>query len=408
MKARLDFIFPAAVLAIGLSTAAVSCGSDDDGGGSGGASSGGSSGSGGASTGGASGSGGASSGGSSGSGGASSGGSSGSGGASSGGAGGTGGAGTGGAGTGGAGTGGAGAGIPPDKQNLRVAFFGDTKSGTDFKSVLTLAVNEKADFILGGGDYDYSLNPSAWLTAMNSVLGADYPIFGAVGNHDVFPSNWEPYATEFKKRMQKVGVVPDSPDFTDEKFSIVYHGIKIVFVGQNGKNTEFADYIKQQFATDDHIWRLCVWHKNQNKMQVGGKGDEMGWGVYENCRAAGAIVLTAHEHSYHRTKTLTDMTNQVVDTTCSDPKKVCVGPGRTFAMVSGLGGNDVRVQARCLPATYPYGCKQEWAHIYTSNQSATFGAMLLDFYVGGDPKKAKGTFKNVQNKVVDEFDITKD
>ncbi|GMV13416.1 MAG: metallophosphoesterase [Polyangiaceae bacterium] len=392
MQRRIDYLVPAVVLAIGLGGAAVSCGSDDDGGGSGGQSSGGAA-SGGAAGGG---SGGTSAGGSSGAGGAASGGASGAGGASGGG----------GTGVGGAGTGGGGAGIPPDKQNLRVAFFGDTSSGTNFKNVLGVAMADKADFILGGGDYDYSYNPSAWLTAMNSVVGADYPIFGAVGNHD--HTTWEPYATEYKSRMQKAGIAPDDPDFTDEKFSIVYRGIKIVFVGQNGKNTEFADYIKAQFATDDHIWRLCVWHKNQQAMQVGGKGNEMGWGVYENCRDAGAIILTAHEHSYHRTRTLTDMTNQVVDSTCSDPKKVCVGPGRTFAVVSGLGGNSVRDQERCLPSTFPYGCKQEWGFIYTSNQNATYGTVFIDFYVNGDPKQAKAYFKNVQNQIVDEFDITKD
>ncbi len=401
MNRRIDFIAPALVLAVGLSAAAVSCGSDENGGGSGGTSSGGTS-SGGTSSGGTS-SGGTSSGGAAGSGGSAGGGGTSSGGAA--GGGGTSSGGTSSGGSGGSGTGGK-AGIPPDKQNLRMAFFGDTSSGTNFKNVIGLAKADKADFILGGGDYDYSYNPSAWLTAMNSVLGADYPIFGAVGNHD--QTTWAPYATEFKSRMQKAGVKPDDPDFTDEKFSMVYRGIKVVFVGQNGKNTEFADYIKTQFATDDHIWRLCVWHKNQKAMQVGGKGDEMGWAVYENCRAAGAIVLTGHEHSYHRTKTLTDMTNQVVDTTCSDPKKLCVGPGRTFTVVAGLGGTGIRDQARCLPSTYPYGCKQEWAHIYTSDQSAEYGTLVIDFYVNGNPKQAKAYFKNVKNQIVDEFDITKD
>jgi hypothetical protein len=184
--------------------------------------------------------------------------------------------------------------------------------------------------------------------------------------------------------------------------------LKLVFVGQNGNNSEFASYIDEQLASDQHVWRICNWHKNQKKMQIGGKSDEMGWGVYENCKKHGALIMTGHEHSYERTKTLTSMQNQTVDTTCSDPGSMCVGPDRTFAVVSGLGGNSVRPQTQCLPATYPYGCKQEWAFIYASNQSATFGALFLDFYVDGDPKKARGYFKNVDNQVVDEFTITKD
>jgi len=143
-------------------------------------------------------------------------------------------------------------------------------------------------------------------------------------------------------------------------------------------------------------------------MQVGGKTNEMGWEVYENCRKAGAIVATGHEHSYERTKTLTNIETQTVDSSCSDPKKVCVGPNRTFVFVSGLGGNSVRDQNRCLPATYPYGCNGEWASIFTSNQNGEYGALFIDFYVNGDPKKARGYFKTVTNKTVDQFDITLD
>jgi Calcineurin-like phosphoesterase len=297
-------------------------------------------------------------------------------------------------------------GVPPDKQNLRVAFFGDSSSGTNFKNVAGLIKSENADFVVALGDYDYSANPSAWISAMTGVLGADYPIFGAAGNHDA--GTWSAYADEFSKRMASNGVTPDDADLGDEKYAIDYHGIKIVFVGQNGNNTEFASFIDSQFQNDDHIFRICAWHKNQQAMQVGGKGNEMGWDVYENCRKAGAIMVAGHEHSYERTKTLTSMQNQTVDSSCSDPGSLCLGPGRAFAAVAGLGGNSIRDQQRCTPSSYPYGCNGEWAFIYTNNQNADYGAMFIDFYVNGDPKKAHGYFKNVNNQTVDEFDIAKD
>src|SRR2546426_11305871 len=79
----------------------------------------------------------------------------------------------------------------------------------------------------------------------------------------------------------------------------------MVFVGQDsvsaGDNT-YAPYIRAQLSDDDHVWKICSWHKDQNAMQVGGKGDEMGWKVYETCKDLGAIIATAHEHSYHRTR----------------------------------------------------------------------------------------------------------
>jgi len=186
----------------------------------------------------------------------------------------------------------------------------------------------------------------------------------------------------------------------------------MVFVGQDsvsaGDNT-YAPYIRAQLSDDDHVWKICSWHKDQNAMQVGGKGDEMGWKVYETCKELGAIIATAHEHSYHRTKTLTSIENQIVDSACPDPTTFCVArgtPGKSFVFVSGLGGNSVRDQVRCLPSTYPYGCKGEWAKIYTSNQGATFGALFIVFNVNGDPRKAHGYFKNVVGQVIDEFDVT--
>jgi hypothetical protein len=60
-----------------------------------------------------------------------------------------------------------------------------------------------------------------------------------------------------------------------------------------------------------------------------------------------------------------------------------------------------------LPDAPPYGCKGEWAKIYTSNQNAQFGALFITFNVDGDPNKAHGYFKTVNGQIVDEFDVTK-
>jgi predicted phosphodiesterase len=312
-----------------------------------------------------------------------------------------------GGGTGGTNTGGtSGAGNAPAKENLRVAFIGDSANGNDFEDVLALVKAENADFLIHEGDFDYGSNPTAFFQTVDGTMGADYPYFAAVGNHD--EPQWEGYAQHLKAHLDANGVTLDDPDMLDQKYAFEYMGLKLVFVGENGQNAEFASFIDEQLTNDQHIWRICNWHKNQKKMQVGDKSDEMGWDVYDNCRKQGAIIITGHEHSYERTKTLTSMQNQTVDSSCSDPSSLCVGPNRTFAVVSGLGGNSVRDQTQCLPTTYPYGCKQEWAFIYTSNQNATFGALFIDFYVDGNPKKAHGYFKNVDNQIVDEFDITKD
>ena len=130
-------------------------------------------------------------------------------------------------------------------------------------------------------------------------------------------------------------------------------------------------------------------------MQVGGKGNEQGWGDYEECRKAGAIIATGHEHSYERTKTLTSTQNQTVDPSCSDPNNVCVSPGRTFVFVSGAAGKGIRNQDRCLPTSYPYGCNGEWASIYTSDQGAQYGALFITFNYQHVNNRAHGYFKNI-------------
>ena len=140
-------------------------------------------------------------------------------------------------------------------------------------------------------------------------------------------------------------------------------------------------------------------------MQLGTKGDEQGWPDYETCRQNGAIIATGHEHTYERTKTLSSIQNQTIDSTCSDPKNLCVSPGRTFVFVSGLGGNGIRNQDRCLPTTFPYGCKGEWASVYTSDQAGTWGALFITFNYQGNPNRAHGYFKDLNNKVIDEFDV---
>jgi hypothetical protein len=262
------------------------------------------------------------------------------------------------------------------------------------------------------GDFDYHGDPTGFWSSIDDILGAGFPYFVSVGNHDVdnWPTTAKPsYSQYLFDRMKRTGITPDSLELNNEMYSLAFKGLKVVFVGEQrgAGDSVYAPYIQSQLKSDNHTWKVCSWHKNMNAMQVGDKTDDMGWGVYEACREYGAIIATAHEHSYERTKTLTSMSNQTVDPDSPDPNRLVVAPGRTFSFVSGLGGESVRVQKRCLPDAPPYGCKGEWAKIYTSNQNAQFGALFITFNVDGDPNKAHGYFKTVNGQIVDEFDVTK-
>ena len=298
---------------------------------------------------------------------------------------------------------------PPS--NYKVAFIGDSGYGTNFEAVLNLIKSEETDLVLQQGDFDYIDAPTTFFGQIDAILGSDFPYLASVGNHD--DQSWNSdcgnvsgcYSNFLTDRMALLNIVPDNPDLDDQKYTVDYQGLKIVFVGENGNNAEFAQFIEDQLQPDEHMWKICSWHKNQNAMQVGGKSDEMGWAVYENCLNIGAIIATGHEHSYSRTRTLISAEQQLVDPECPLPDELCVEPGKTFVFVSGLGGKSIRDQERCLPATFPYGCKGEWASIYTSTQAAESGALFITFHVDGNPAKAHGYFKNVNGEVIDEFDI---
>ena len=294
--------------------------------------------------------------------------------------------------------------------NLKIAFVGDTSDGTNWGAVLSLVQAEGAHAVLVQGDMTYDNDPAGWWSRTEGVVGQSYPVFLARGNHD--DTTWSGFLTEAGTHL---GGATRTAGPHNAAYKTVFRGLSIATI-QKG---DTAATVNSLLADDAHIWRICNWHQNQNKMQVGGKGDEMGWEVYEACRQKGAIIQTAHEHTYHRTKTLRNTQTQTIDSTCSSGSSLCVGPGRTFVTVSGLGGNSVRDQIRCTPtaATAPFPSLNTsdpscpiWASIYTNNQGASgqYGAQFIAFNVDGNPRKARGYFKTRNGAVIDTFDIFAD
>jgi len=206
--------------------------------------------------------------------------------------------------------------------NLKVAFIGDSGYRAGFEAVLRLIKNEGADMVLHQGDFDYTHDAAGFFAKIDAILGPRFPYFATAGNHD--RDSWNAdcgnpdgcYAQLLSQRMERLGITPDHPDLNDQMYSIAYRGLKIVFVGErrSARDTRYASYLQTQLAGDRQTWKICSWHKNQHVMQLGDKRDEMGWAVYETCKNNGAIIATAHEHSYGRTKTLSNVEHQTVDT----------------------------------------------------------------------------------------------
>jgi len=302
--------------------------------------------------------------------------------------------------------------VPP--AGTKVAFIGDTGNGTNFVNVLKLIKSQGAHAVIHLGDFDYNYDADGFFATVDANLGSNFPYFIAVGNHDL--TSWNTgcgdpdgcYAQFQKDRLQRLSITPDDSNLNDQMYSLIYKNLKLVFVGQDGitaGDNTYAPFIKSQMQNDNSLWKICAWHKNQTEMQVGSKANEMGWNVYETCKDYGAIIATAHEHSYERTKTLTDFSSKIIDSSCNTQNKVCLAKGKSFAFVSGLGGNSIRNQDRCLPTTYPYGCNGLWAKIYTTDQNAQYGALFITFNINGNPNAAKGEFITPGGQIIDSFTI---
>jgi len=288
---------------------------------------------------------------------------------------------------------------PPE---LKIAFIGDQGLGGDAVEVLRLIRDEGAEAVLHQGDFDYDDDPAAWDAQIDDVLGADFPYFASVGNHD--ESHFRGaggYQQRLEARMRRLGI-PWQGEL-GARSSFHFRGLFVVTTAPGifgDGDDEYAPYLRDALAADASIWSLSSFHKNMGAMQVGGKGDETGWGVYEESRRGGAIVATAHEHSYSRTHLLASFASQAIAST-SDPLRLsaddpatAADEGRSFAFVSGLGGKSIREQER----TGPW-----WASLYTTTQGAASGALFAVFHHQGNPRLARFYFKDVEGRVIDEF-----
>lgn len=303
-------------------------------------------------------------------------------------------------------------GAVPD-ENLLVALVGDLGKGAHPRSVYKLILDEGADFLIILGDFDYTDSPSAFQSDLEAVLGTDFPVFAVVGNHDV--KKWSGYQPIFEDRLAKIPGAQCSGDLGVDA-ECTYRGLHFVLsgVGTIGKKGDHEQYIADALAADDSLWSLCAWHKNQRDMQAGDKPDEVGWTAYQHCQQDGAIIVAGHEHSYARTRTLTDLGNAKGQHGATGmPELLEVGPGSTFSVVSGLGGKSIRAYSKNL-----HDGQQWWATLYTSDyhrkngvevkgSKADYGALFMRFHVDGDPNTAHGYFKSVSGEVADEFDVVR-
>ena len=292
--------------------------------------------------------------------------------------------------------------------NFKVAFIGDSGTSANAKAVLNLIQSEGADVVVHSGDMTYSNNPAAFEAHVNSILGANYPYFWSAGNHDSPTWNGSNgFQVLGEARMNRLGIPWTGQLGVSSSFT--YQGIFFVASAPSelGVSTTAAgNHIRNSLAGNDAVWSIAYWHKNQTLMQIGGKGNEAGWSVYEESRKGGAIAATGHEHSYSRTHEMSNMQNQGFTTPPAnntitlkkdDVATSAIDEGRTFAFVNGLGGQGIRV-AQSGRQNNPW-----WASTYYNGNGGQFAALFGEFNYNGDATLARFYYKDIDGVVVDEF-----
>jgi len=223
------------------------------------------------------------------------------------------------------------------------------------------------------GDFDYVNSPSRWSAMWQDVLGPDYPILAVGGNHDV-PA-WAGYRDVIVRNMAASGLDNFCEGTLGVDMVCNYKGILFV-LNQVGTQGRIADYVANAEAVLEANkgapWKICGWHKNQRLYQTGDKSDETGYPILDVCRRYGAIVSTAHEHSYSRSVLMDDFASQsIVQPIQIDPLQLEFG--RSFLYVSGLGGHSIR------PWLYDAQENPWWAQCAATDNGVNYGALLCEF-----------------------------
>ncbi len=277
---------------------------------------------------------------------------------------------------------------------VKVAFIGDQSVGSNARSVLQLVANEGTDLLMIQGDLGYGATAaSQWEANLNESVGPNFPVLVVVGNHENF--EWPLYQSLTQRRIDRAsglscdGNVGVKATCQFENIDIVQVSPGIHEVAGVLAEDNYADYIRSVFDGANDRWRICSWHKNQNALQTGSKGDATGWDIYDACLDAGAMIAVAHEHAYSRTYLLSDFENQTVVHRNND---MTLQPGQSFVFVSGLGGREIRPQQRG---------GDWWASIYTATQGATHGALFCEF----EESVAECYFKAIDGSVPDQFTV---
>ena len=299
----------------------------------------------------------------------------------------------------------------PIEADTTVAFIGDVSVRESSSGrVLQLISDRNADLVLHAGDFDYRDSPLSWETQLNETLGADFPYYASMGNHEYdalegtngYQQHWfDKLVAQGANCIGTVGLAQVC-SWRGITFFLATQWLEGIWEPDFVSHEELITAIEDSFTQFGGRWRVCVWHFNDYSYQLGDKGSEAPAIFYDACRRMGAIISTGHEHSYARTHLMADFENHVVANQESSLLISEGDNGRSVAWVSGVGGLSIRP---CLnnAQNNPW-----WASAICSDSAPPlqYGVLFCNFNPGGqDQNLANCWFEQIDGEIRDEFTL---
>ena len=277
----------------------------------------------------------------------------------------------------------------PAPGEVKICIIGDTGIGSPSVQTHGLCKAAGVDAILHTGDLDYTDSPSQWESFITNQMGASFPYFYVLGNHEI--DNAAGYRANADARFRRLGI--NWVGTLTSHCAFDWRGIRFIMTTPGIGDSSAATYIRDQAAASTAPWVLSVHHQQMARMQVNTKGDTTGWGVYEEARQQGVVVWNGHAHGYGRTHLLSKMDTQTV---ADNTNPYTVIKGASIVVQTGLGGDSVS-------SAGPYATQPYWGKVSTATNGGTYGVVICTFGAGGDPKRADCLFRNVNNVEVDRW-----
>lgn len=172
-------------------------------------------------------------------------------------------------------------------------------------------------------------------------------------------------------------------------------------------------FLKKHLQNAKEDWKICSWHYYDKYYHTGryqspynlvsGEGESF----YDYCKEHGAIIFSAHDHVYARTRVMSQFSEPVIDQYdgVENGKVVQIRPGATLNILNGVGGFYIYIE-QGEQMLYEHWQKK-YARGKNDINKDKFGGLFCTFNYKGNNKKAfcELVRLNDDNKVFDSFYI---